>query len=374
MFSLVEGDVMVSKELVRVLCVFARLDLGGAETMCMNLYRNIDRSRVQFDFVKHTHDKCEYEDEIISLGGKIYEAPAYSIYNHFSYCRWWKQHLLNHPEYKIVHGHYFTISAVYLKVARKMGCVTICHSHNTEPKYHSWKDIIKGIYIKRAEMYSDYALACAKKAGEWLFPNKVFTVLNNAISIERFQYNESIRLKIRKEFGIEKNFVLGTVGRITFQKNPFGILEIVERVCKNNPNVKLLWAGEGDLEVEIKNKIREKTLFDYIIMAGVRQNVNELLQAMDVFFLPSFFEGLPLVCIEAQAAGLPCFISDKVSLETDITGLCRFISLDDYEIWAEEILKTDITCRRNTEKEIINAGYDIHRTAQWLEEFYLDKI
>ena len=335
---------------------------------------SVDRSRIQFDFVKHTPDKCEFEDEIISLGGRIYEAPAYSIYNHFFYCKWWKQHLLRHPEHKIIHGHYFTISAVYFKVAKGMGCITIGHSHNTRPKYHNWKDVIKEIYSKRVEKYSDYALACGKKAGNWLFPNKTFIVLNNAIAVEKFQFNQNIRTKIRKEFEIEKNFVLGTVGRITFQKNPFGILEIVEKICKSNTNVKLLWIGEGELESEIKNKIREEKLSDYIIMTGVCHNVNELLQAMDVFLLPSLFEGLPVVCIEAQAAGLPCFISDTVSFETDVTGLCRFISLANYEIWAKEILKANITCRRNTKKEIMNAGYDIHATVQWLEAFYLDKM
>lgn len=357
---------------IRVLCVFSRLDYGGAETMCMNLYRNIDKEKVQFDFVKHTHDECIYEDEIVSQGGRIYEAPIYRIYNNISYCKWWEKHLHAHPEHRIIHGYYFTVSSIYFRVAKKANCITIGHSHTANPVRSGFTDTLKDMMCKKVEQYSDYAFACGQTAGKWLFPQKKFNVLNNAVAAEEFSFNSGVRKMVREEFGWDTELVIGTVGRLNFAKNPYGILEIVERTYRKRQDIKFLWVGDGEAKNEIENEIGKRGLSSCIVLTGARKDVARLLQAMDVFILPSIFEGLPTAVIEAQASGLPCFISDTVTREAQITELCKFIPLDDFDAWIDGILQIDITKRKDTQQQIVAAGYDVHTTAEWLEKFYID--
>lgn len=355
---------------IRVLCVFSTLDRGGSESMCMNLYRNIDREKIQFDFVKHTDEKGEYEDEISSLGGRIYEAPRYLMTNHFQYGKWWKQFLQEHPEHKIIHGHFFTISAVYFRIAKKYGRITIGHSHCTPSGVKSVKNRLLLFLISKIEKYSDYCFACSELAGRWLFPNKTFKVLNNAIDSTRFKFNATVRDEVRKEMKLEDDFVVGTVGRIMYQKNPLGIVDIFKAIHDRKDNAKLLWIGNGPMRTDAEKRIQEYGLQDSVIMTGVRSDVQRLMQAMDVFILPSFYEGLPVVAIEAQTSGLHCFCSDTVTHEAKITERCYFLPLNDPERWADEILST--TCDHiDTQKDIVAAGYDIHQTAQWLSDFYI---
>ena len=368
--------VYMMEDIIRVLCVFSTLDRGGAESMCMNLYRNIDRHRVQFDFVKHTQNVGAFESEILSLGGRIYQAPRFTITNHGEYCQWWKKHFEAHPEHKIVHGHFFTISAVYFKVAQKYNRITVGHSHasptNSVSLKYSLAHILVSLLVSKIEKYSDYCFACSKPAGEWIFKHKTFTVLNNAVDSELFRYDPLVRQQLRTEFGLENALVLGTVGNIAEVKNPYGMLEIIKAVQKKEKNIKMLWVGnKGQIFSALMEKTQEEGLSESVVFTGVRPDVDRILQAMDAFILPSFSEGLSVVTIEAQAAGLPCFISEAVPREAEITDLCTFLPINDPEKWADAILKTDFSHRRDTTQMIIDAGYDIHTTAKWLEDFYL---
>lgn len=359
-------------EPIRVLYVFSQLDRGGAESMCMNLYRNVDRSRLQFDFVKHTPSIGAFEEEIRALGGKIYEAPRYRVYNYLSYQSWWKKHLFAHPEHQIIHGHFFTVSSVYFKIAHKFERITIGHSHSTNQQSSTLKTWLKKKIQRHTEEYSDYCLACSQNAGKWLFPHKKFIVLNNAIDAEKFKYSPAVRAEMREQLGLSNNFVLGIVGSLSEVKNPMGTIEIFKVVHNKAPNAKLLWVGGGGLVHDIKSKLEEEHLTDAVIMTGVRPDVDRLMQAMDVFILPSLWEGLPVVLMEAQAAGLPCFVSEAVTTEAAITDLCTFLPLNQPELWAEKILKTNRSVRKDTSEQIKAAGYDIHTTAKWLEDFYAD--
>lgn len=338
--------------------------------MCMNLYRHIDRTKVQFDFVKHLPDIGAYEEEIRILGGKIYTAPRYRIYNQREYCLWWRRHLENHPEHRIVHGHFITIAAVFLEVSKGFDRMTIAHSHSTNPRGSILQQAIKRSYIRGAETCSDYCIACSRDAGQWVFPHREFAVLNNAIDTEKFKYNPSIREEVRTDLGLGGSFTVGIVGSLSEVKNPFGTIEIFKAVHNKTPGAKLLWVGGGGMEEAIKQRLKEEQIADAVIMTGVRPDVDRLMQAMDVFILPSIFEGLPVVLVEAQAAGLTCFCSEAVTTEADITGLCRFLPLGQPDLWAEQILSADLT-RKDTRQAICDAGYDIHTTAQWLQDFYL---
>lgn len=362
-------------EPIRVLCVFSTLDRGGAESMCMNLYRNIDRSKVQFDFVKHTHSKGAFEDEIIALGGRIFEAPQYKLYNHIPYCLWWKKHLKDHKEHRIIHGHFFTISPIYFKIARSFMRKTIAHSHIVLD-INNISFIGKHVklrILKKIEKYSDYCFACGREAGEWLFPHRKFKVLNNAIDTKAFIYNENKRNYIREELGIQGKFVLGHVGRFFTQKNHAFLIDIFNQVHKRNPNSVLLLVGDGELRKQIEHKVESLGLKDDVIFTGVRSDIPDLNQAMDVFVFPSLFEGLGIVAVEAQAAGLHTICSDVVPHEVKLTDLVDFVSLNDSaEEWANVILKyNNGYARENTTDIIKQKGYDIHTTAKQLQRFYL---
>lgn len=361
---------------IRVLCVVSTLDRGGAETMIMNLFRTIDRSKVVFDFVKHTQDRGAYEDEIEALGGSIYTAPRFKVYNYVPYTLWWKYHLKAHPEHLIIHGHYFTISAVYLSVAKKMGRSTVAHCHCTSRPSQLWnsrtRKMIADYLISKVENCADYRLACSHDAGKWLFPTKDFKVLNNAIDPEKFRYHEEIATEVRDELGLENRFVFGTVGRFNLQKNPLGIVDIFYQVQLKRPESVLLWVGDGPMRKDAEQKLIELGILDKVRFLGVRSDVPRLLQAMDAFVFPSFYEGLGVALVEAQAAGVECFCSDVVPREAGVTNLCHFLPLGELSKWAEEICK--VPANRNHPdmmQAIIDGKYDIATTAQWLQQFYL---
>lgn len=361
---------------IRVLCVFATLGRGGAESMCMNLYRHIDRSKVQFDFVKHTHEKGAFEDEILSLGGFIFEAPRFREYNRISYKKWWVSFLKQHDEYQIIHGHYFTISDVYLSIAKKMGLACIAHIHCTSPKSQnilkSAKLLLMRHHIHNIFKYADYRLACSGDAGKWGYGLNSYTVLNNAIDTSQYQFNSKTRMELREKLDIVDCFVVGAVGRISTQKNPFGIVDIFCEICKKRDDARLLWIGtyDSNLGKQTMDYAKKMGVYDKILFTGVVSNVNEMMQAMDCFIFPSLYEGLGMVAIEAQAAGLQCFLSDTIPQEVCITDNCTMLPLNNPKLWSEKILISNLD-RKDTQQQIIEAGYDTHTTVEWLQNFYL---
>lgn len=349
----------------RILCVFSLLSRGGAENMCMNIYRHIDRNKVQFDFVKHMDVKGDFEDEITALGGRIYHAPRFTMYNYFSYVQWWRKHFQNHPEHQIVHAHFFTISPIYLGVAKKYGRTTINHIHGTTAGGG-----IKDFIARRSARVSDYRFACSESAGKWGYQSEKFRVINNALEINTYRFDENIRLNVREELGLSQFFVMGTVANYSAVKNPFGLIKIFEAVNKVNPATRLLWVGSGPMQNEIREEINNKNLNEKVLLMGNRNDVPRLLQAMDVFLLPSFSEGLPVSLIEAQVAGLPCLCSDAVTREVNITGLCKFIPIDDIEKWVEECKHISAPRRDTAYIDVARNGYDISETSRQMQDFY----
>lgn len=369
-------------EQLRVLHVFAEMNRGGAETMIMNLYRSINRSELQFDFVVHTKNKCAFDDEIRLLGGKIYYVPAYSGKNHFEYIKAWENFLKEHPEYKVIHGHVRSTASIYLKKAKKYGLTTIAHSHNTSSG-SGFSSIAKNILQYQIRYIADYLFACSQNAGTWLFGEKAckndnFFILNNAIDAKRFVLNKDVRDKKRKELQLEDFFVVGHIGRFHPQKNHAFIIDIFKELTEKNSKMKmkLLLVGDGTLRKEIEKKVNNLGLSDKVIFTGVRPDIPELLQAMDVFLFPSLFEGLPVTLIEAQASGLEIYASETISQEVAITDLINYYSLDSHPSeWANNILNNKVlNKRKNYLSEIENANYDIEKNSLWLQEFYKDII
>ncbi len=366
--------------MIRVLQVFNSMNCGGAENMIMNLYREIDRTKVQFDFLVHTEKKCFFDDEILKMGGRIYRAPRYNVANHISYKKWWKTFLSEHQELKIVHGHMYSIAPIYLKIARKYGLATIVHSHSTSEE-RGVKAVAKSFLRCLSKNSADYLLACSEAAGKWLY-GKTFLqadnhyVLNNSIHTEQFIYNEKTANEIKKEFNIENKFIVGHVGRFNEPKNHRYLIEIFKSISDKRSDAVLLLVGGGPLRQEIEYKIESLGLTDRVIFAGIRSDVNKLLQAMDCFVFPSLYEGLPVTVVEAQASGLPCFISDTITQEVCITELIERISIEvPPEVWCDKILNNDLVgTRADTRQQIIDAGYDVKETAHWLTDFYIKML
>lgn len=364
-------------ECIRILRVVGRMDRGGLETIIMNTYRTIERDQMQFDFVMHTNDECAYCEEIRSLGGRIFHAPKYRVWNHFEYVRFWKQFLRQHPEYKVIHGHVRSTASIYLWVAKTYGLVTIAHSHNTSSG-NDIKAMIRTILQIWIKKHADYLLACSIPAGQWLFGVSVgdlsnFYVVPNGINSQRFAYNRAERNKYRSEFNINEGTILiGNVARFHEQKNHIFLLNVFAQYLHTQPNAQLLLVGDGALKSEIQSSASKLFVSDKIIFTGSRSDVQGFLHAMDVFVFPSVYEGFGNAVVEAQAAGLPVIASDRVPQEVKITNLVTFVSLDaPISEWVAAIdcaLKTKH--RAITTDQICGAGFDVQSVAAWYFDFY----
>lgn len=365
------------EEPIRILHVLTRMDYGGTETLLMNLYRKIDRTKIQFDFAVSTVSEAPYDKEIYSLGGHIYHYPRYIIKNHLAYCNWWEKFFENEgKQYKIVHGHICSTAAMYLSIAKKVGCYTIAHSHNTNAKMNI-KEFLYRCYVRPVRYIADYFMGCSKQAIIDRFGENVegkSMVLINGIDAKKYSYNQHCRIKMRNELKIsDGTFVVGHVGRQTKQKNPFFILDVFECIKKRSPNSVLLYIGKGELHDQVVSVISSKGLENDVLLINETNHVESYMQAMDTFLFPSLWEGLGIVAIEAQASGLNVFASDTVQQEVNITSLVQYLSLKESpEVWAEIILNSDFKHRRNTYEQIVESGFDIEQTAQWLQSFYFD--
>ena len=365
---------------IRVLEVLGRMDRGGAEAMIMNLYRKMDRSRVQLDFMVHTQDHCLFDDEIKQLGGHIYRVPRFKVYNFFSYKRAWKQFFKKHPEHRVIHGHMGATAAIYLHEANKADRFTIAHSHSAG-KIETAKDILYKIFSWPTRFVSKQFFGCSTEAGIARYGNKVvqgpqYKNFPNAIDLDKFNYREEVRTRLRNEFMVSpKQPLIIHVGRLTAAKNPEMILKVFKEIVKQDTNAICLWVGTGELEEKYKGLIKTAGLEDRIRMTGVRSDIPELLQAADAFLFPSLWEGLPVSVIEAQATGLPCVIADTISKEVEVSPLVEWHSLaESPEQWAERCLqlaKSSMQKRLSPIDDVRKAGYDINESVKQLSEFYL---
>lgn len=354
--------------MIRVLQCVNNMARAGLETMLMNYYRHIDREKIQFDFLMHRQERSDYDDEIESMGGRIYRAPRLYPQNYPAYFSYMKQFFRDHPEYKIIHSHIDAMSYLPLLAAKKANVpVRIAHSHNTAID-RDFKYPLKQLFrMGIANVANEYA-ACGEEAGRFLFVNHPFRVIPNAIDASKFRFSDTIRTGKREELGLKNKFVVGHVGRMSYQKNHIFLLDIFEEIVGRRSDAVLILIGVGTKETEIRRKADKKGLTDRIIFMGNRSDVNELYQAMDIFLLPSLFEGIPVVGIEAQFSGLPCVFSDKVPSEVQVSEKCSFLELTQpVAAWAEEVMKLHTPDRGNVQ---ISENYDIKYAHVALEQYY----
>ena len=353
--------------------------IGGIEMFIMNVYRNIDRSKVQFDFLTTHNGKIAFEDEIKELGGRIYKeiySKSESIVKHYQSL---DNFFRNHPEFKGIHMHVNNINFITpLKYAKKYNIpIRILHSHNSGNMFGNPSLIFRmqEYYNKKVvNKYATQLFACSQDAGKWMFGNNKFKVINNAIDVTKFKFNNDIRKKKREELNIKNKKVIGFIGRLQYQKNPEFLIEIFRDINKKDKNTVLVIVGVGDLQQKVNELIEEYDLKNNVILLGTRTDIAELLQAFDLFILPSRFEGLGIVLIEAQASGLSCIASaDVIPKEVKITNLLEFISLkENSKVWAQTALKMIGNNRINTINKITLEGYNIETQIKILENLYRD--
>lgn len=362
--------------MIRILHVFGKLNMGGAETMIMNVYRKIDKNKIQFDFVKHSNEKCEYEEEIIKMGGRIFAVPRYKLYNHFNYIKAWNNLIGEHKEWKIIHCHIRSTASIILKIAQKFGLKTICHSHSTS-NGKGIKSLVKKMLQLKIPKYSDYLFACSQESAVWLYGKKMANsnrciVINNAIDTTKYRYNKQIRKKIRSEFKLEGKIVLGQVGRMEYVKNQEFSLKLLKYILKSNKDYMLLLVGEGSMKKYIVEESKELGIENNVIFLKNRVDVNELMQAMDVYLMPSLWEGLSLALIEAQASCLPCIISDNITAGIIDCDLVKRLPLKaDMKEWVDSI-NNKLKIERIDKSDLLKASkFDIETNVKYLEEFYL---
>lgn len=374
---------MLDKPL-RILHVIGGMDNGGAESLIMNIFRNIDRDYVEFDFVVHTDKKCYYEDEIGELGGNIVgRMSRFTGLNCIGYKDQWEHFFDKHKEYRILHAHIRSSAPIFLPIAKSYGLKTIVHSHGT--KYgDDFASYCKQLLTYPIRFQSDYLFSCSELAAKKSFGNssKVrqrITIFHNAIDLDKYRYSCDMRKAVRSKYRLENKLVIGHVGRFVYAKNHSYLIRIFRELSYIYPNAVLLLVGDGELKEQIRNETKELGIENKVIFTGTISNVNEVMQAMDLFLFPSRFEGFPVSLVEAQATGLNCLISDKITEEVDITPLVHRLSIEEsVKQWVNYIVKLiPILGRHDGDTCIMklkNAGYDIYDSAKMLEKFYYEII
>ena len=353
---------------------------GGVEAVVMNYYKNIDRTKIQFDFICDEDSTNIPYEQIKSLGGKVIIIPPYQKI--FKYHKELKK-VLKDGHYKIVHSHINTLSVFSLWAAKSAEVpIRIAHSHSTTNKKEKKKNLLKQALRPFSKIFATDYMCCAELSGRWLFGDKEYDkgnvyLLNNAIDLKKFKYDEDIRIKKRKELKINDDIlVIGHIGRFVEQKNHRFLIDIFNEIHKKNNNTLLLLAGQGPLMNEIKEKVKDLKLDKNVKFLGQRNDVNELYQVYDVFLLPSLYEGLPVVGIEAQATGNLCFLSDDMTKETKVLDSTIFMSLDNTaEEWANRILKEAHNYKKHdTSDEVSKSGFNIKEEVSKLQNEYLKHI
>lgn len=357
---------------IRILQIVSYMQRRGLETLLMNCMRRMDRSVVQFDFIVHRQFRADYDDEIEALGGRIYRLPRLNPFDP-RYKKALRDFFRDHPEYRIVHCHLDCMSALPLAAAKEAGVpVRIAHAHSSSQD-RDLKYLLKRHYMKKIPAAATHFFACSDEAGRWMFPGQSVRLIRNGIDTAAFAFDPETRTAMRRELELGDALTLGHVGRLIGVKNHAFLLEVFAALHALRPDAQLLLVGNGPLEEELKQQTRQLGLQDHVRFLGVRADVPRLLQAMDLFILPSLSEGLGIAALEAQSAGLPCLVSDRVPAACAATEHIRFLSLDlSPDRWAEALLQLAEGDRRSGSKAVTEAGYDITTTANELRQFYLD--
>lgn len=373
--------------MIRILHVFGKLNMGGAESRIMDLYRNIDRTKIQFDFVVHGEETGFFEEEIRTLGGRVFRVPKYKVVNQCEYIGAWKRFILEHSgEFEMIQGHMTSTASIYLPVAKKGGIrTTIAHvrSAGVDP---GAKGVMTRILRMNLANKAEYLFACSDIAAISAYGKKAFnagktTFIPNAINTELFRFNPKMRHDVREELNIENKFVIGHVGRFHYAKNHEYLLRVLKSFLEKKAagqtklNPVLMLVGDGPKMDEMKQLATDLGIMGNVLFLGSRSDAYRYYNAMDCFVYPSRYEGLPGTVIEAQASGLRCLISDRICEEVYVTDAIMGMSIDaDESLWADKAIECAAKAPKEREKyvqTVSDAGFDIKTQSKKMEQFYL---
>ena len=349
------------------------MDRGGIETMLMNFYRNIDRDRIQFDFLANKPAPGDYDEEVKALGGRLFISPGFMSYR--KYAAYMTDLFREHPEYRIIHTHNGSLMLYALQSAKRNSIpVRIAHAHATAVPVGLKNELKKLMRPLIKYAATDY-WGCSDAAGKFYFSEKRWNnrheLIHNAINVDDFTFNSASRTAIRSKYGLGDKFVIGHVGRLAPQKNQKMLLDVFDRVHRQNANTHLVIIGTGELEDKLKEQCSALGLSDSVTFTGVQTNVNEWYSAFDAFVMTSLYEGLPVVAVEAQASDLPCILTDTITTEVSVTDRVSFLGLhDDPQLWANAILELQPKDRKDRSAQLQQAGYDIRYEAKRMQELY----
>lgn len=359
---------------IRVLQVFAALDSGGVSNFVMNLYREIDTEKIQFDFAMTAGEKTLYDDEVLSRGGRIfYFDTTKDVTTNL------RRILREEGPFQVVHSHVFFYSGLVLAEAKKAKVpIRIAHAHNAHTGES--RSVPRIAYERGMQMLiranATHMLGCSEKACRYVFGDKIMkdpraAVMPDGIDCDRFAFNPEVREQVRQEYGLDGKFVVGHVGHFNPAKNHEKILSVFAEVCRRRDDAALLLVGEGELEQNVRNRVEELGLTDKVVFAGAHRDVERFYQAMDVFLFPSRYEGFGMAMIEAQCSGLACVASDVVSQETAVTEDVKFLKLESSDSEWAKALRMELSQDRRENYLAVHARYGADETARRMENLYL---
>lgn len=367
--------------MIRVAVVMGKMHSGGKKNLVMEYYRHIDRSKVQFDFICDEDSNGIPKEEIERLGGRVYIIEPYQ---HLFKNMRQMYRICKENKYPIIHGYNNTLNIFPMFVGKMAGIpVRINESISMGSSSGDWKNYFKNILKPFSHLFATDYMANGEVCGRWQFGDKLFdegkvTVFKTVIDTEKHQYDSELRRKTREELGINDNLVIGHIGRLTEQKNTLFLIDIFNEIQKKRPEARLLLVGDGNLREKMLQKIKDYGIQDKVIYLGTTEDIHKLYNAMDCFLLPSLYEGLPVVGVEAECTGLPMFFSTAVPEESSpCEDLGFFIGLDRSAAeWAEEVIKETEKLEKNRTsrvEDIKRAGFDSTTEAGKLQKFYSSK-
>ena len=366
--------------MIRIAVIVGKMDSGGKKNLIMEYYRHIDRSKVQFDFICDSDSQAIPVEEIESLGGKVYKIPPYQ--HIFANMQEMKR-ICKENHYQVMHAWNSTMNLFPMKVAKSVRIPVRISESLSMAHEGDWKTILKMILRPMSKWFATHYMACGDDCGRWQFGNRLFDagkvdVFKTVINTEFNAYNWELRDKTRKAFGWEGKIVVGHIGRFTAQKNSVHLIEIFGAIAHKEPKAVLCLIGDGELKEPMMAKIRELGIESQVDYLGRREDIQQFYNAMDCFILPSLYEGLPVVGLEAESCGLPMFFSTEVTREANACELGHFIPLSaPVNEWADEILKAvkeNMPIRRSHAKEVTEAGFDSKAEALRLQDYYLNAV
>lgn len=362
-------------EPLRVAQIMGKMNRGGVEAVVMNYYRAMDKTKVQFDLFVDSDSEFPQREELKQAGAGVFMLPPYS-------CMWaWQKQLtqqLRQGHYSIVHAHINTMNVFPMLCAFRAGVpVRICHNHSTAHRGEGKKTVLKYLLRPFNKIFATQWFACGRKAAEWMYGRQAVernrvVVLPNAIDTAHFAFDEAQRVRIREQLGITPDApVLGHIGRYTYAKNHPFLLQCFAEYLKKKPQARLLLVGEGECAPQIQQEIDRLQIGHAVIQVGPQADTAPFYSAMDMFCLPSFYEGLPVVALEAQANGLPCLFARAVPNQALILPQARCMELQEGAIrWADAIADQMGNRMADGQQNLAAAGFDIQEQSRWLEQFY----